>query len=331
MREIRKLQETVGGTYIITIPKEWADEMQISKGSMVNMDIDNGSIIISNSELKRETEAHSIDISNVKDKKALELSIISSYILGHDITELFSSEPTNNDWKDWVKEALKGLIGIEISEEYSDRILLQNLIDPYKFNLFNSMEKFLRNSMAVLSDSIISLQKQGSFLSNDAYNRGKELIRTYRLLFRLIILAGKDKSLCSNFGLQNLTDTTLYTVAIREMGRISYYAMRTAQHSSEFQNELSTDIVSDLLQIEELTSRMVLNAFNSLVTKDISKTSWVMDSMIHIRQLYEKIMESKSLLNMEGRLTISLIVRDLRAIAGYAVALADDSILGSYV
>ena len=331
MREIRKLQETVGGTYIITIPKEWAEEMQISKGSMVNMDMDNGSIIISNSELKRETEAHSIDISNVKDKKALELSIISSYILGHDITELFSSEPTNNDWKDWVKEALKGLIGIEISEEYADRILLQNLIDPYKFNLFNSMEKFLRNSLAVLSDSIISLQKQGSFLSNDAYSRGKELIRTYRLLFRLIILAGKDKSLCSNFGLQNLTDTTLYTVAIREMGRISYYAMRTAQHSSEFQHELNSDIVGDLLQMEELTSSMVLNAFNSLVTKDISKTSWVMDSMIHIRQLYEKIMESKSLLNMEGRLAISLIVRDLRAIAGYAVALADDSILGSYV
>ena len=54
-------------------------------------------------------------------------------------------------------------------------------------------------------------------------------------------------------------------------------------------------------------------------------------ALIIKRKMYEKIMESKSLLNMEGRLTISLIVRDLRAIAGYAVALADDSILGSYV
>ena len=326
MKEIRKLQVTAGGTYILTIPKEWAETLKAEKGTMLNMELDNGSIIIS-SNMIRETESHSINMAGIVDRKSLELRIISSYILGHDITEIYS-EDHDNEWKDWVKETLKGLIGIEISEEYSGRILLQNLIDPYKFDLTSSMDKFVKNSMAVLSDSIISLSRNENFLSKDAYNRGKELIRTYRLLMRLVILAGKDKELCTKYRFSNLTDTTMVAIAIREIGRIAYYAMRTAEHSSEFEYKLDTSLLESLKDMEKLTEEMVTKSFKSLMERDISLASWVMDSMVRIREIYEKIMESSSFLNMKGRLTISLIVRDLRAIAGYAVALADDSILG---
>ena len=52
MKEIRKLQVTAGGTYILTIPKEWAETLKAEKGTMLNMELDNGSIIISSNMIR---------------------------------------------------------------------------------------------------------------------------------------------------------------------------------------------------------------------------------------------------------------------------------------
>ncbi|MHB8372011.1 MAG: PhoU domain-containing protein [Thermoplasmataceae archaeon] len=330
MKELRKLQTTAGGTFILTIPKEWIELMQLKKGSMLSMSVDNNNISVTNPDLKREPESFSINVDSLSDRKSLELSIISSYIQGHDITEIHSKEEDSKEWKEWLRETLKGLIGIEISEEYSDKILLQNLIDPYKFDLTNAMGKFMKNSIAVLSDSIDSLVNKKVALSKDAFIRGKELIRTYRMLMRLAILSSRDTNLSSRYGFKHATQAIVFIIAIREMGRIAYYAMRTAEHATEFTEKLPQNIALNVIQMMQITSEMVNKSFVSLTNKDIKIASEVIDCMPKVRELFEEIMENDLFLKMKGRLTISLIIRDLRAVAGYAVALADDSVLGIF-
>ncbi|MHB8361294.1 MAG: PhoU domain-containing protein [Thermoplasmataceae archaeon] len=167
-------------------------------------------------------------------------------------------------------------------------------------------------------------------LSKDAFIRGKELIRTYRMLMRLAILSSRDTNLSSRYGFKHATQAIVFIIAIREMGRIAYYAMRTAEHATEFTEKLPQNIALNVIQMMQITSEMVNKSFVSLTNKDIKIASEVIDCMPKVRELFEEIMENDLFLKMKGRLTISLIIRDLRAVAGYAVALADDSVLGIF-
>jgi hypothetical protein len=65
--------------------------------------------------------------------------------------------------------------------------------------------------------------------------------------------------------------------------------------------------------------------------KDTSLASSVIDRMDEVRKCYESIYapSSKSLRSIAS-LPFSLTIRDIRAIAGYAVALADDAVLAAF-
>ena len=330
MKEIRKLQVTAGGTYILTLPREWVESMGLSRGSPVSLGFENNEISLIPAGSRIQQEARSINVKSFADRKLLELSITASYIQGQDVTQITSAGDEPHEWKAWSRDALKGLVGVEILEEYSDRILLQNLIDPYKFDLVRLMEKFSRNSSAVLMDAISSLVSGNRDLASDAFERGTELIRNYRLLMRLAILSSREKELRRQYEIDSLSRVIVNVIAIREMGRIAYYAMRTAQHVMEFSEKLDPAIAEQLVRMERETTEMTRRSFLSLIERNLKVASQVIDRMSAVRELYEKIHESDQFMKSGNRLPLSLIIRDIRAVAGYAVALADDAVLGVF-
>ena len=71
-------------------------------------------------------------------------------------------------------------------------------------------------------------------------------------------------------------------------------------------------------------------AMKALLSRDIGAADSVFRKMPMVRQLYE----SGFTLPMKGKgrdaYHLTLILRDVRGIAGYAVALADDAVLGIF-
>lgn len=99
--EFRKLQATAGGTFIITVPKEWAAKLQLKKGDLVRTELDEGSLVITptNSPARASgQQTRVLDIDELRDKRFLELSIVASYIQGHDVTKVFSSSNRMLPW-----------------------------------------------------------------------------------------------------------------------------------------------------------------------------------------------------------------------------------------
>ena len=81
----------------------------------------------------------------------------------------------------------------------------------------------------------------------------------------------------------------------------------------------------------KITIEMQEQAFKALESKNLALASSVIDRMSNIRKLYESAHEqARNLSNERTSLALSLIIRDIRAIAGYAVALADDAVLGIF-
>ena len=229
-----------------------------------------------------------------------------------------------------MRQAVDGLIGVEISEDYANRIILQNLIDPAKFDLDTLLEKFASTSKAVFQDAIHALIEVDVSLAQDAYERGEQTTKLYRLLMRLALQASKSRNIREQMKIRDPSILVIRIIAIRELGRMAYYAMRIAQHVGEIEKRLDEQVIILIQKMTKISTEMQVQALQALLKKDLAMASSIIDRMIQIRRLYETANPLVGKQTERTALALSLIIRDIRAFAGYAVALADDAVLGVF-
>ncbi|MDG6997840.1 MAG: phosphate uptake regulator PhoU [Nitrososphaerota archaeon] len=328
--EIRKVQTNAAGTYIVTIPKEWAEDLELKKGDLVQVELEDRDIVISSTNSKQISHSKPLQIEDFKDQKVLELCITASYIQGNDVTEIQSKTKIGPDQKRWVRKAVDGLIGVEIAEDFADHLVLQNLIDPSKFDLDVLIKKFAETSKAVCEDSIRALSNVDLSLAQDAYERGEQSIKIYRLLMRLALQAAKSKNIREHMRLHDISSVIVKIIAIRELGRMGYYAMRIAQHVAEVDRKLEDQMIQTIQKLLKTTLEMQEQSLSALMKKDLLVASTLVDRMVYVRKLYETAFLMIPRHPERTAIALSLIIRDIRAVAGYAVALADDAVLGVF-
>ncbi len=329
--EVRKVQTTAAGTFLVTIPKDWASKIGLEKGGAVAMELEGEDVVVSSVRKRQATQSRPLDIDKVQNRKMLELSIGASYIQGHDVTEIVSRDKVLPEQKHWIRETVDNLVGVEVAEEYSDRVVLQNLVDPRMFDLDKTMKKFGDSSLAVLGDAIVGLKKRDMVLAQDAYERGHQSTKLYRLLMRLVLQILRNRKLRDELKAYDVDGLLARMLAVKDLGRIAYYAYRVAQHVTEVEAMPDSTVMSALEKMYSTTAHMQEGAFDAFMRKDLELASSVIDKMDEVRATYEVIFSS-SPKNFGGRrlLPFSLIVRDVRGIAGYAVALADDAVLAAF-
>jgi phosphate uptake regulator len=121
---------------MVTVPKEWVEQLQLKKGDLVSTELDEGSLVITPTAPKHTGHSRTIDIDQLKDQRFLDLGITASYIQGNDVTRIFSSSnKMQPHHKEMIRQTLEGIMGVEVSEDYADHVDLINLIDPAKFSL----------------------------------------------------------------------------------------------------------------------------------------------------------------------------------------------------
>jgi phosphate uptake regulator len=335
--EVRKVQTNAAGSFIITIPKDWATKSGLRKGDTISVEMEEeGSFrIVQKAGRPRTQQSHtkSFKVEDFPNEKLLSMCIVASYIQGHDITEITSNVPMRTEQKKWIRNAVEGLVGVEISEDYSDRVVLQNLIDPSKFEIDKVLLRFSAVSAAIYRDALRALTSGNFDLAADAFERGEESQKLYRLLMRQAIMAARSRSVREGMGLEDIGEVIVRALAVRELGRLSYYAMRIAQHVEELTgSKIPTDIMFDLTQIERLCFEMQSQAVEALLKKDLLTSAKVIDMMENVRQIHNHAVAiiTKDGFEEKAVLSLHLLLRDLRAMAAYAVAIADDAVLGLF-
>jgi phosphate uptake regulator len=328
--EIRKVQSTKLGTFLVTIPKEWVSQMGLAKGGHVSLELEGTDVVLSSVGKRPLTQSRPLDIDKVKDRKMLELSIGSSYIQGHDITEVVSKGKILPEQKRWIREAVDNLVGVEVAEEYANRVVLQNLVDPRMFDLDQTMKKFSESSVAVLRDAVSGLSARDKVLAQDAFERGYQSTKLYRLLLRLSLQFLRNRKLRDEMKVYSVDDIVMRMMAIKDLGRSAYYSFRTAQHATEIEGGVDSSAMRAVKKMAAATASMQEQAFDGFIKQDLNIASSVIDQMDEVRSIYQDLHELSTRGGAVGSLPFRLIVRDIRGIAGYAVALADDAVLASF-
>lgn len=333
--ESRKIQTSVAGSYIITLPKKWASEAGFKKGDRLDISVEeDGSLrIIPPVSHVRSSPIAQLRVERYSGKKILDLCIKACYIQGNDTIEISSKGRIGSEYRRWVKESIAELIGAEIAEETPDTITIQVLVDPGKFNFDRVFKRFSSLSLSVYEDSVKALREKTSDLARDALERGRESAKLYRLMMRQVTQAAKNRGVGVEMGIEDAGEAVVRAVVARDLSRLAYHAKRTAQHVLNLRGqELRREIVEVVVDMASTASQMHHDAVTAFFTKDVNRANATIAKMETLRRLFEEavtlILQTEML--PQTAVNLTLMIRDIRAIGGYAIAIADDSVLRAF-
>ncbi|MFQ6009891.1 MAG: AbrB/MazE/SpoVT family DNA-binding domain-containing protein [Candidatus Aenigmatarchaeota archaeon] len=120
----RKLQE-IAGSLLITIPKSWTRQYNLEKGNSVDvLLLDDGTLKIMPSFKEEHKE---IKRAVIRHDRYVLRKFFREYLLGTHVIEIILTKPLSKAEREKITKFLKRLINVEIIEEGSKRIVIENL------------------------------------------------------------------------------------------------------------------------------------------------------------------------------------------------------------
>jgi phosphate uptake regulator len=237
MNEPRKIQCTPGGTFFVCLPKAWAEQQGLKRGSVVAItETADGRLLI---DTKYGVES-SPRVITLKPSSYLSREIIGNYLLGYDIIRVEAKERISFEARDAIKKAVSRLIGLEIVEEDYSSIILQCLLEPSGF----TPDKIMRRGYAIAAgmhrDVVNSFLDGDVQLAKSVMARDDEGNRLYFLLVRILRTIIQNPSLSDKLGASPI-ECLDYRLAASLVEAIGDECVRVAMKTVELKGAKLTD------------------------------------------------------------------------------------------
>lgn len=327
--ETRKVQQTGGSTYIISLPKQWADHVGIKPGMRIGVQPQpDGTLIISPNIVKKDHVRKVIDVTDLEGEP-LEREMIAAYLFGYDSIE-FSSSRISASQKKTIRNICYKLIGTEIIEETYKSVVIQDLLNPRDMSIKKAVHRMYLISVSMFRDSIRSFKTIDVDLATDVTQRDDEVDRLFLVIakqFRQLLYRGDYLSI-SQMSVQEYHD---YRMAATPIERIADHSQKIAKvvisKSSKYNSEILDEIEKMAKLAEEIYSESVDALFNSdsaMANNAISKLKTLNDYTATFKDEYFK--NSKATFDL---VSLQTVVDSITRVSDYSVNISETAINSS--
>jgi phosphate uptake regulator len=297
--ESRKLQKVGYSTLSVSLPSDWAKEMNLKRGDTVfimpEMD---GSLKVFPSKLLEPTEGVEEYVCNsdlCDDPKMLERIIVGSYILGRDFFSIISSERMSSEHVEEIRGVVPKLIGLGIVEEIPDSITLQCSVDPRKFHVDMLLRRLSTISLTIVKEAIQALADDDDSLAKDAVNREDEADRMYLLAVRLLISAQRRRKVAEEIGLKDPLHILYFGLMLRYLEMIADFAEEIAHRVIEllqkYKDRIPKWVIDRISNLNDLAHDVVLKSVDCFFISDIKIANSVLEMLAFIELERDRLMQ----------------------------------------
>jgi phosphate uptake regulator len=263
--ETRKVQVTGKSTYILTLPKKWVIESLLRAGSSVSLSYqEDGSLVISPPALRKPTALKKLVMKKSMDE--LKRNVIGTYIIGNcqflEITGFGDRQEVKNE----IRELCKVLIGFEIVEADSSRILIQDILDTDEFTIEAGFKRMSSLVSLVFNDFIENLRAADPEILRDIIARDEDIDKIFFLLSKLFTSRFNLKKPSRNDRL-SLIEAFYYRLAAKELKSIGDLIVEAARDLEKV--SFSEDETEKLLELGLFTKQFIQDSVSSLRLSDI--------------------------------------------------------------
>lgn len=327
--EIRKIQFTGKSSYIISLPKNWINDLGLRKGDQIIIKKQHDTTLQlippKNSTYNIQDDDAILEINN-NDNKSIIRKIISLYFIGF---KTINIKPKFGRMKpaqrNLIKEAVKRmLIGTEIISDSTNDIVIQVLVDSLGLSIDNAFKRMVHLAKSMLMDVLLAIKEANLDLANEVIKTDDEVDRFSFYIIRQLKIAIQSESMLINMGFFNSRNCLGYRVIAKNIERTGDHAVLIAKELIHFKKPIQKSIYHKIREMTEFALYLIDQSCLSLFKKDFNHADITMDNTLKITE-YEKnvLNETSSITNNEEIYFIRKIIENIKRVAEYAGDIAE--------
>lgn len=328
--ELRKVQITGGSTFIVSLPKQWVEQIGLKKGSIVSITKrDPLSLCLQpkGAETAERPKRATISISEGDTAESVVRRVVSSYLLGYNIIQIKSTEgrlqsSIRFSVKDFTR---KKLVGTEILSDLPMELTLQVLLSYSELSVKDALRRMSLIASSMHRDAIAALRADDSRLAREIIAMDDEVDRFNLYIIRLLKVASGDNYVLRESGLNSPRECLGYRLITKSVERMADHAVNIAQNRLALTlSQLSEELTEELTKISTTAIDIFEKAVDSLFDEDYRSADKALESVADIRA-----MESEAIHKIikhaapEDVPALRLIVESIRRTAEYGADIAE--------
>ena len=322
--ENRKVQMTGGSTYIISLPKKWAEMNHIEKGDEVFLrEEDDGTLSIATSKLEKKVQKQEIVIRVASDdsQDAVVRKAISAYLVGYRILHIRNQgqQPLEVGLRNYLKKFARNyLVGTEIVIDSPTELTLQILLKYQELSVQSALSRMAIIATSMHKEAIGCLGKLDHFAAKAVIETDKEVNRFGLYIVRLLKLAVSNARIVKEIGLNSPRQCLGYRLIAKSVERTADHATKIAENILFLKNPLNPELLERINKLSSLAVSMFEKAIEALFKQDYNLAENVIEKIDQIPKLERAAVLATQSVNTEEIPNVRLLIESIRRTAEYA-------------
>jgi len=283
---LRKLQRTGGGTFFVCLPKEWAERLNMKRGSVVSVEESaEGRLVIDPKyDVERAPQTVTLEPNALLDRE-----IVGKYLLGYDVIRIEAKEHITAEQRELVKQAVRRLVGLEIIEEDYKSIVMQCLLEPASLTPERILKREYNFAAGMQRDAVTALIDGDVHLGANVAARDDEVNRLYFLLVRILRTVIRDPRLSERLKITPI-DCLDYRLVASFVEGLGDQSVKIAETATALKGaKLGKKISEALLKLHTAVLNMHDGALNALFNHDIAQAESIRNKRTDVKALIHEV------------------------------------------
>lgn len=326
--EIRKVQLTGGASFVITLPKDWAEAVNIKKNDPLGLIVQpDGTLLVT----KEITEGpvqrvKRIDVSGMTNTTYLFRLLIGAYIAGYTSIELSSRGRLPAFVMVVVRDFTQMTVGPEVVEETDTKVVMKDLLNPLEMPFDNTIKRMYVIVKNMLTDAVIVIETRNATLADDVITRDNDVDRLHWLVARQTNILIKNINLSRRISLSTTEILNVYLIS-RIIERIGDHAVRIVENSKKIlDRELDDRSLAAIRKANTAALEIFDRSIVSFFKKDLEDSNRNIESLPKLEALCEKINTLSMDKDIETAITLHYIAESIRRSGEYAGDISENVI-----
>ncbi|ELY41784.1 phosphate uptake regulator PhoU [Natronorubrum tibetense] len=261
--ETRKVQVTGGSTYTVSLPKSWATENGVSSGSTVEIYSEGDTLLVTP---QRETDHQegTLEIATLEDEQLIR-AVLTMYVSGFDIIRLEAGRITT-DQRRAIRSAVQGLVGVEVVEEGSDSVVVQDLLDSAELSIVNAVSRMRLIATSMLADAVTALVENDDDIARDVIERDDDVDRLFLVVSRIFRATLRSPRAAEGLGVSR-EDCFDFHSSARQLERVADHAVKISQLARKL-DDVPEDVADALLELHADASTILEQSMDALFAEE---------------------------------------------------------------
>ena len=318
--ELRKIQKTRGGTFFVTLPKEWAVKNGINQGSVVSTSVTSDGHLIIDPQYNLEPVPQTVIL---KPSPLLSREIIGKYLLGYDILRVEAKDRITVEQREIVKETSSRLIGLEIIEEDFNKMVMQCLLEQSAL----PPEKVLRREHLITSgmynDALTALVEGDVQLAKNVVARDNEADRLYFLLVRILRTVIQNPMLSEKLEISPI-DCLDYRLTASLVESVGDLASQIADYATRLGGKrLDMEYLKPFIKLYRAVHESYNDALTAFLSRNVTIATSVRNRKVEVTEAHHQTDSACNALPMDVAQNIISTTSLINQIYDYSVDISD--------